>query len=392
MSRFISRIKSHMNQKPSIILKGGTVEILLGEDSTLIINGREIDQSKIGSIAKEPRPEPNQQDLVPQSLPAQAQQIEPSAHTFAEKFEALRLQVPRIGLQCVNNENSPFCQYTENSKNSYMVFASFNDEDCMYDTRVLYCTDCVDCAFCTKCELCYECVDCKNCYSCTQCVLCEQAIDCSYCYQCTGTQNCFGCVGLQKSAFCIFNKQYTKEAYLEKLKEVQKLSPGEIAQQMEPLLTSVPGVATYGRNNENSTGNNIFNCKNVETGFDSNDLFDCTHVYHCNDARDLLDCSNLSKSELCYGIMSGGGLNNCNFCFGCFDSSNLEYCELVYNSHDCFGCVGINRAEYRIFNKQYTKDEYFIKVQEIKEAMKRDGSYGKMIETTYPEVLTYGRP
>ena len=36
-----------------------------------------------------------------------------------------------------------------------------------------------------------------------------------YCDACQGCKHCFGCVGLTRKEYCVFNKQYTKEAYEE---------------------------------------------------------------------------------------------------------------------------------------------------------------------------------
>ena len=36
---------------------------------------------------------------------------------------------------------------------------------------------------------------------------------------------------------------------------------------------------------------------------------------------------------------------------------------------DCFGCVGLHKKQYNIFNKQYSKEEYEKKVAEIKQHM-----------------------
>jgi hypothetical protein len=46
-----------------------------------------------------------------------------------------------------------------------------------------------------------------------------------------------------------------------------------------------------------------------------------------------------------------------------------EYCTNCHNSHDLFGCVGLRNAEYCIFNKQYTKEEFDELVPKIKEQM-----------------------
>lgn len=312
--------------------------------------------------------------------------------TYLEQFQELRFKTPHIGLQCVQNENSPFCQYTEKSKDCYMTFASYQSEDCYYNHRVFYCTDCTDCTFCYKCELCYECLDCINSYNSNYSVYCEQAIDSDYCFYCIGIQNCFGCVGLHQSKFCLFNEQLKEDEYKKQVAELRKLPESEIYAKVKPLLCSTPRAAMYGKKLENSYGENIHNCKNTYWAFDSKYLEDCYYDYHCDESKDLWDCSHLGWSEQCYEIMSGGNLNNCMFCYGCWQSSDLMYCDLVYNSRDCFMCVGLNHGRFCILNEEYEKEEYFKKVEEIQAAMKKDGTWGQWFESTYPEVLTVGLP
>ncbi|MBT3865089.1 hypothetical protein HOF67_03605, partial [Candidatus Peregrinibacteria bacterium] len=70
--------------------------------------------------------------------------------------------------------------------------------------------------------------------------------------------------------------------------------------------------------------------------------------------------------------------------------NNLTYCDSVFNSHDCFGCVGLSHGEYQILNKKYEKEEYFKKVEEIKAQMQQDNEWGQWYDSTYEEVLTYG--
>lgn len=310
--------------------------------------------------------------------------------TFLEQFEQLRLKVPHVGLQTVQNENSPYCQYTEKSKNCYLTFASYQSEDCYYNHRVFYCRDCNDCALCYKCELCFQCVDCIQSYNCNYCMYCEQATDSEYCYDCMSVQNCFGCVGLRRKQYHIFNQPYSKEEYFQKIRELKKMSPEEIWTKFEELQTKTPRIAMYGKNNEHTYGENIHNCKDTFWAFDSKNLRDCLYNYHGDDSKDCVDISHLGWSEQCYEIMSGGNLTNCIFCTGCWYSNNLAYCELVYNSHDCFGCVGLNHAEYQILNVPYKKEDYLKKVSEILAGMKQDGTFGKWYQSPYPEVITYG--
>lgn len=309
---------------------------------------------------------------------------------FLEEFRRLQLKAPRMGLQCVQNENSPYCQYTEKSRNCYMTYASYQSEDCMYNHRVFYCTDCNDCTLCQKCELCYECVDCVNSYNSDYCYHCKQVSDSLFCHFCIGCKYCFGCVGLRQAEYHIFNEKFSKEEYEKKVAELSKLPAAEVYKMMWHLITSVPVVSLYGDNNEGCSGENIYNCKDSYWAFDSKGLRDCYYVYHCDDSKDLYDCSHLGWSEVCYEIMSGGNLMNCMFCYGCWYSNDLEYCDLVYNSHDCFLCVSLNHASYCILNKEYSEEEYKKKVAEIKTSMKADGTWGQWYESGFPVEDTLG--
>jgi len=56
------------------------------------------------------------------------------------------------------------------------------------------------------------------------CLLCQESVhDLEYCIACTnGSENLFGCVGLRKKKYCIFNKQYSKEEYFEMVEKIKK--------------------------------------------------------------------------------------------------------------------------------------------------------------------------
>jgi hypothetical protein len=54
---------------------------------------------------------------------------------------------------------------------------------------------------------------------------------------------------------------------------------------------------------------------------------------------------------------------------------------------DCFGCFGLRHAQYCIFNKQYTKEEYEVLVPRIIEHMKQTGEWGEFFPI---EISFYG--
>ncbi|MFA6529095.1 MAG: hypothetical protein WCT46_06185, partial [Candidatus Gracilibacteria bacterium] len=73
-------------------------------------------------------------------------------------------------------------------------------------------------------EMCYEisssagnvnyCSFCLNCW--------DGNSNLFYCDLSTGSKNCFGCIGLRSSSYCILNKQYTQEEYEKLLPEIIK--------------------------------------------------------------------------------------------------------------------------------------------------------------------------
>ena len=73
----------------------------------------------------------------------------------------------------------------------------------------------------------------------------------------------------------------------------------------------------------------------------------------------------------------GTNSSNMKFSFACKESSDCEFVMTSTNCQNCFGCIGLKNGSYMIFNKQYTKEEYFKKVDEIKAKMLIDGSYGE---------------
>lgn len=249
--------------------------------------------------------------------------------------------------------------------------------------------DSIDCAFIEKSELCYECTDCQECYDCgfsQDLVACST---CEWCYDCKGCQNCYGSVNLRNKQFHIFNKPYSKEDYFRIVAELKKKHANidQPPPEWLELKRTQPHNAMQGVQNENVIGDHIFRSRNVFYGFDVSDQEDTMFAFNASNNKDSLDFCNAGQgSELIYMCHSAVALYNSNFCNVCWFSQNLEYCEYVFNSHDCFGCVGRNHAEYEILNQKYSKKDYFKKVAEIREELKSERSYGRWWwPSPYPE-------
>ncbi len=312
---------------------------------------------------------------------------------FFEELQKLRESRPMPSILTLRSENCDYCPYHAAGKNCYRIVGHVNSEDCYYGYWIGVSRDCADCAFTEKSELCYECVDIQECYNCNFSQDCLHCSESDFCYDCKSCQNCFGCVNLRNKQFHIFNVPYPKDEYFEKVRALKKqyqtlnAPPAEFLE----LKATSPHNAMHGVNNEGALGDHIFNSKNAFCCFDVSNQEDTMYIYNSIQMKDSMDCNYSSLgSELDYMCHSGVTLFNSNFCTICWYSQNLEYCEYVFNSHDCFGCISRNHAEYEILNVKYEKEEYFKKLAEIKAALKKDGTYGRWWwPTPYPEVTPF---
>jgi hypothetical protein len=81
------------------------------------------------------------------------------------------------------------------------------------------------------------------------------------------------------------------------------------------------------------------------------------------------------EAEECYQCTQAPINYNCNFLLHTDICNDSEFCAYSKDLKNCFGCVYLRHKEYYILNKQYSKEEYFKKVTEIKEILKKNYEY-----------------
>ncbi|MDC0358248.1 hypothetical protein OAO01_05470, partial [Oligoflexia bacterium] len=98
--------------------------------------------------------------------------------------------------------------------------------------------------------------------------------------------------------------------------------------------------------------------KNCYLVFNTNNTEDCLYSENVLYSKDCIDCARCPKSELCYDCVECAecyNLQSSEFCDNCSDSYFLSNCR---SCRHCIGCVNLRHAEYSVFNKQYTKEQY----------------------------------
>src|SRR3989344_9071987 len=132
---------------------------------------------------------------------------------FFEQFKKLLDVVPLPNVANLQAVNSDYCNFTYQSKNCYLNFASDINEDTAYLYHTIKSKKSLDLLGTRKSENCYQLIDCEKCYNSEYLTLCDECIDCKYCYDCRNCNNCLGCVGLRSGKYCILNEKFTPEEY-----------------------------------------------------------------------------------------------------------------------------------------------------------------------------------
>ena len=296
---------------------------------------------------------------------------------FFEQILELQNKVPRMALVRQGfSINSPYTHRVTDPKNSYMVFRITAPENSFYTYIGNRITDCSDCMFVIDCELCYECLNCERCYNLR---FSQENKDCRgsfFLYACRNCSNCVGCVNLVNQEYSIFNERYTKEEYFKKLEELKLNSVSGISKmekQFEEFRKKFPQRFIASIKSEKMSGNWLSNCKNVHSSLDCMNVKDGKYLFSVFDAEDCMDYFQWgNKAEMIYESENCGiNIARLYFCMQCWmGATDLYYCNTCPGARNCFGCVGLQKGEYAILNKKYSKEEYGILKEKIIQHMK----------------------
>lgn len=312
------------------------------------------------------------------------------AQQFIKEFQNLYLTTPQISHWTRQSENCAYGDIIVVSKDCYLCFYSANLENCFYCYDSRKDRFCGDCNFCEDCELCYECIDSVKCYNSNYLQDCKQCTDCANSYGLIGCNDCFGCAGLQRKQYYIFNEPYSRDDYLKKLEQLKKWSQQEITKKFEEVQLKAPRVFMHQLDNENSFGDYLLHSKNCYWCFDSSLCEDSMYIFNSNlerGTKNCLDCGPVVNTlEFCYDMPFTGFMFNSHHCYWCDYLHDSDWCINTWNSNHCFGCVYLKGKEYLFLNKPISKEEY----EKVTTRLNKE-LYAMGIQDIYG-LVTYGKP
>ncbi len=297
---------------------------------------------------------------------------------FFDQFNELFKKVPKCNLYNFDHENSDYCNVTCHNKNCYLIFGSWFDENCMYGNTLIHSHNCIDNFIIEKCEYCYELIDCNGCYELFFSQLCENCSESLFLYNCRNCKNCIGCTNLIDKENYLFNEKSTKEEIGKIKKELNRKSINELKEKFDKIKKESIHKFMTGVNNQDVTGDFVYNCKTVH---DSYVVYDCEDVCHgfrvTKNQKDSIYIMGCSGGELIYDSLNADFCHRSNFLLNGEHNSDCYYCTNCYNLKNCFGCDGLRHKKYCILNKQYSKEEYEELLPKIIEYMQSTREWGQ---------------
>lgn len=275
--------------------------------------------------------------------------------------------------------NSPYVNATAYQKDCFMVFNADYGERNAYCMIYAHLSDSLDGYRLKESELCYECTGMYKSYHCIYSEELDSCTDVHFSRSCFGCTDCVGCINLRNKTNCIFNQQYSKEEYKEKVTEM-KLNTRDgmknMLQKSKDFWLTQPRRAVVGNSlNVNTSGDFVYESKNTHDSYMISGAEDSRYLQMLTmpTTKGSYDYTNWgNNAENLYECLTvGEGAYNDRFCVQCWPNAiDNEYCLYAIQPKDCFGCCNLKRQQYCILNKQYTKEEYLKLKAQIIEDMK----------------------
>ena len=137
-------------------------------------------------------------------------------------------------------------------------------------------------------------------------------------------------------------------------------------EQFVELLQRTPSMSLFNTTPSNSDYCNYMsgarNCYLQFGGRESEEILYSNRIYMC---KDSVDCYTGTRIEHCYQCVqceNSYGLKYSQYCDTCTDSNFLFDCR---NCQNCSFSTNLRGKQYYLFNRPYSKEEYFLKLKEI---------------------------
>jgi hypothetical protein len=312
---------------------------------------------------------------------------------FIEQFGELLKKVPKITTFLSTgygvNINSEYVNMASGCKNCYLLFNTGPAEDTMYSRGLRYVKDSSDVYFGDNFERCYESINVHDSSGVLWGKNISGSVDCAFVLNCRGVMNCFGCVNLNNKTNYFLNKSLSPEEYKKKVAEIMGSykKTQEFKKEFEKFLLDFPMRENNNIKTINSTGDYLFECKEVKDSFEVTKSENCRYIFSSKEIKDSMGTIGYGTNcERVLEVVATGLSNNVIGSYGVENSSDILYGFYTAKCNDCIGCDALKNGKYCILNKEYPKEEYERLREKIIKELKEKDLYGLMMP---PELAPF---
>ena len=135
--------------------------------------------------------------------------------------------------------------------------------------------------------------------------------------------------------------------------------------QLHELMIETPTLALFDEKSTNSSYCNVTveqkNCYLISASWTNED---CMYINRGAGNKNSLDLYICGRNESCYENVYCEDSYKLFYSHTCKDCNNSYFLYDCRGCSNCFGCTGLRNKNYYIFDKPYTKEEYFIKIKD----------------------------
>lgn len=267
-----------------------------------------------------------------------------------------------------------------NTRESYMTCSSVASR-CLYTYAIFEAEDCLDVVNGAHIARSYAVGDSFNISDSEFVFSSHRCLKSSFLFDCRDCEYCFGATNKRHKKFLWFNEQLSEEDWKRRRAEVdlgrRSVADAWLGKFYELWKTQGVWPAYFELNNQDCRGEHILNSVRCRECYWQDKCTDCVRCRFGFEGNDCAYCSGFAWETRTYMSTGGvGGADN-KFVMGNNTCVGLEYSAMCDDCQNCFGCVGLHKKEYHIFNKPYAEGEYWRRVDELKCRMLDDGSYGE---------------
>ena len=219
-----------------------------------------------------------------------------------------------------------------------------------------------------------------------------ESLDCmdsAFLFDCRNCKNCFGATNKRNKEYLWFNEQLTAEEWNRRRAEVD-LGKRSVVEKWRTefeqlLLTKAVWPENFNFKSSNSTGEYLTGAVRCTQCFFSDGAIVDTHqsawmfgsteqnlcMWGAVNTRESYMCVTSPDSSNLRYVYRSSGCDTCEYVMGCV------------NCRDCFGCVGLKNKRFCIFNNQYSEEEYWKRLDELKTSMVDRGEYGRFFPVEF---------